>query len=131
MQIATQITGRPMSQPGRSQPSGGAPGASSERIGSSGAGGGASGPNPIRPASVKTANTTGEPAARTMAISSGVIDSDPTAIGVSRAPTASAPKKTAAPTDRRGRHAEAHLVVGPGDRMDDGDDHGQQGSARP
>ena len=46
MDTSAQTTGTPNPQPGRSQPSGGVPGGSSRRIGSSGAGGPASGPNP-------------------------------------------------------------------------------------
>ena len=53
--------------------------------------------------------------------------SEPIAIGRSSRPVARAPKKTSA-AERRGRDdREAHLLVGPGDRVDDGDDHRQQG----
>ena len=61
-----------------------------------------------------------------MAISSGVTASDPSLIVASSLPVASAPKKTSAAEDRRRPDREAHLVVGPGDRVDDRDDDREQ-----
>ena len=54
-------------------------------------------------------------------------DSDPIAIVASSRPAARAPKKTRLPTAAGAIDPEAHLLVGPGDRVDHGDDHGEQG----
>ena len=89
--------GMPPSQPGRSQPSAGAPGGSRSRIGSSGAGGIASGPNPIRPASQNSPNTTTDPRASRIASSSAVTATEPSMTVAPSLPTASAPKNTTAP----------------------------------
>ena len=42
-------------------------------------------------------------------------------------PVATAPKKTRVAEGDRGAHGEAHLLVGPGDRVEDRDDDGEQG----
>ena len=54
-------------------------------------------------------------------------DSDPIAMVESSRPAASAPKKTRLPTAAGAIDPESHLLVGPGDRVDHGDDHGEQG----
>src|SRR5262245_6511652 len=97
-QAAAKTTGRPISQPGRSQPSGGSPGGSRSRIGSSGAGGTATGPNPQRPAIQNAPTTATERTASAKATRNGVTDTEPSTIVVWSRPVASAPKKTNAPS---------------------------------
>ena len=53
--------------------------------------------------------------------------SDPSVMTVSSLPAASATKNTTVPSTTGAPTANRLSTVGPGDRVDDGHDHGQQG----
>ncbi len=126
-----QTAGRPSHDPRRSQDGGGSAGGSAIRAGSSGASGGAIGPNPMRPASAKqpatTAATANRPMAASIASVVGVAVSGPSLSVLVWLASGIATSPMSVPSGRRRTDREPDLVHGPGDRMEDRDDRGQQG----
>src|SRR4051794_24542790 len=92
-----QAIGRPNFQPGRNQPSGAGAGGSSSRTGSSGDGGAASGPKPVRPATHRAPATTIARAISANADRTGVAVADPRWIVAFILPRASASSSTPIP----------------------------------